>query len=85
VINVKAEGKAVRHWLIDQLNIRISDLEPGEEYELGRILGPHEWADEDDSDQVMGQCFGKFLGDGHAPFELLGFINDRHNNYYYIP
>jgi hypothetical protein len=82
-IKIKPEDKAATRRLIDQLNMRIPELEAGKEYELGTILGPDDWAHEGDSHQAMGQCFSKLVSDGRAPFELLGYTSDRHNKYLY--
>jgi hypothetical protein len=82
-IQVKPSDTATTRRLINQVNTRLHQLQSGEAYSLEAILGPDHWSDEDDSHQAMGHCFSKLVGDGRAPFEFLGFTNDRHNKYRY--
>jgi hypothetical protein len=84
-IAIKPTDKALTRRLIDQINRRLPQLKSGEEYALKGVVGPEYWADEDDLHQALGHCFSKLVGDGRAPFEFLGFTNDRHNNYRFTP
>jgi hypothetical protein len=80
-IQVKPSDTATTRRLINQVNARLPELQPGEAYSLESILGPDYWVDEDDSHQAMGHCFSKLVGDVRVPFDFLGFTNDRHNCY----
>lgn len=86
-IEIKTTDKALTRRLIDQINRKLADLEPGKEYALEDIVGQEYWQDEneDDSHHALGRAFSKLVSDGRTPFIDIGLTKDRHNNYQYNP
>ena len=81
----KATDKALVRRLINQVNERLTELVPGQEYPLEAILGPDYWQDEDDSHLALGHFFSMLVGDNRVPFVTAGWSSNRHNKYRYTP
>ena len=84
-IKSKPTDKALTRRLIDQINLRLAELEQGKVYTLAGIVGNEYWQDEDvdDSHNALGRAFSNLVGEDRAPFADAGLTGDRHNQYQY--
>lgn len=74
---------ALTKIVIAQVNARLADLTPGDEYTLANILGDDFWDKRPTLHRAMGQSFSKLVTNGRTPFTAAELTQKRHNQYYF--